>query len=63
LATEYQRHGMSAGQARAAARRTFGGVDQMKEMVEGRDFSVQDDEGAPATAVISRSVADKTFRA
>jgi len=54
---------MSAGQARAAARRTFGGVDQMKEMVEGRDFSVQDDEGAPATAVISRSVADKTFRA
>jgi len=30
LAAEYERHGMSAGQARAAARRAFGGVDQMK---------------------------------
>jgi len=29
--------------------------------VEGRDFSIQDDEGAPAIAVISRSVADKYF--
>jgi predicted permease len=29
--------------------------------VEGRDFSIQDDEGAPAVAVISRSVADKYF--
>jgi len=36
LAAEYERHGMSAGQARAAARRTFGGVDQMKEIYRER---------------------------
>jgi len=36
LAAEYERHGMSAGQARAAARRAFGGVDQMKEIYRDR---------------------------
>jgi predicted permease len=33
LATEYQRRGLSAGDARAAARREFGGVDLVKERV------------------------------
>ncbi|HEX4137055.1 MAG TPA: ABC transporter permease [Bryobacteraceae bacterium] len=33
LATEYRRRGLSADDARAAARREFGGVDQIKERV------------------------------
>ncbi|HZM91999.1 MAG TPA: ABC transporter permease [Vicinamibacterales bacterium] len=36
LAAEYARHGMSDGEARAAARRAFGGVDQMKEIYRDR---------------------------
>src|SRR5215468_234208 len=33
LATEYRRRGLSADDARAAARREFGGIDQIKEHV------------------------------
>jgi predicted permease len=36
LAAEYERRGMSHGEARAAARRAFGGVDQMKEIYRDR---------------------------
>ena len=36
LARDYERRGMSAGQARLAAKRTFGGVEQMKESYRDR---------------------------
>ena len=44
LADEYVRRGMSPEEARAAARREFGGVDQTKEAYrEQRGFMVVDD--------------------
>ena len=36
LAAEYERNGMSAADARLAARRAFGGVEQMKETYRDR---------------------------
>ncbi|HZM91998.1 MAG TPA: ABC transporter permease [Vicinamibacterales bacterium] len=36
LASEYERRGLSAGQARLAARRAFGGIEQMKETYRDR---------------------------
>jgi predicted permease len=36
LASEYERRGLNAGQARLAARRAFGGIEQMKETYRDR---------------------------
>jgi predicted permease len=36
LASEYERRGLSGGQARLAARRAFGGIEQMKETYRDR---------------------------
>ena len=44
LATEYERSGLSPDQARLAARRAFGGIEQMKEAYrDGRGLRWLDD--------------------
>ena len=64
LAAEYERRGMRREDARLAARRAFGGVEQMKEIYrDRRDFRWIDDAGRDVRYAVRGLTASPGFAA
>ncbi len=55
LEEHYARRGLAADEARRAARRAFGGVDQMKEQSRDESNSLAEPSPAPSMFLVTRS--------